>query len=84
MALERKLAGGGTIDEKEPLQSGKLLHPAIFTIVGEDDDCDEAVEAAEAAEGGRKAAEMTVAKAGDKGRLPSQTTAAQRKEDTRP
>ena len=89
--LEKKLNGKntGSVDEKQPLQAGPDNRSmVVFSI--EDDDMEEAdggpglfMEPV-GAESGRKAAELTVTKASEKGRLPSQTTAAQRREDTRP
>jgi hypothetical protein len=85
-ALERKLcsSNSGTVDEKQPLQSVESM--VIFSIGDVDDQ--EATEQEPLCElqedSGKKAAELTVSKAGEKGRLPSQTTAAQRREDTRP
>ena len=87
--LERKLAGGN-MDEKEPLNTIHKMHPmedAVVFRIDEDDplsDNDNNEEPEENSGGGKKAAEEAVAKAGDKGRLPSQTTFAQRREDTRP
>ena len=80
-ALEKKLAGSSTAvldDEIQPLQTEELKSSAtiVFTITG-----DEELEDLENDENpDLKEASTALAK----GRLPSQTTSAQRREDTRP